>query len=389
MREPTACAGCLRRGQLMGRLAPYIDRSGMRGARIPELLRLSNDDLAHAVAPGVAEQIVESVASIGEGQLREELARSRCWACCQHDESLFPGGLRDGAGAPWALIGQGDPALLARLEPHDAVAVVGSRRASSYGREVSRQLGADLARAGMAVVSGLAFGVDACAHRGALDDGLTVAVLGTGADVPYPTNHRSLARRIAESGLILSEMPPGTGAWRWSFPARNRIIAGLAGMTVVVEAAERSGSILTADFAVDLGRDLGAVPGPVSARTSVGTNALLANGAAVVRDAQDVLDSVLGPQARGAEPAGEALSAGARLAVQVVEQGATTCDEVAAVLGLSAGDAAAALSAAEGAGYVRVSLVGAYTRTELAWPSTSASAEPGTPAEGQKGVDGS
>lgn len=376
MREPTACTHCLRRGQLLARLAPYIERNGMHGVRVTELLRLSNEDLAHAVAPEVAEKVLASVASTDEGQLREQLTTASCWACCQHDELLFPAGLRDGVAAPWALVGRGDPALLTRLEPHDAVAVIGSRRASTAGREVSRQLGGDLARAGLTVVSGLAFGIDACAHRGALEEGLTVGVLGTGADIPYPASHRSLVRRIAESGLILSEMPPGTGPWRWSFPARNRIIAGLAGMTVVVEAAERSGSILTADFAADLGRDLGAVPGPVSAPTSVGTNGLLVGGAAVVRDAQDVLDSVLGPRARGRRRIGRPLRADAWLAVQVVEQGATTCDEVAAMLGLSVIDAATALGVAEDEGYVRVSLFGSYTRTELVSPSPGGEAEP-------------
>ena len=176
--------------------------------------------------------------------------------------------------------------------------MVGARRASSYGRDVARQLGRDLAAAGLVVVSGLAFGVDACAHRGALETGRTVAVLGCGADVAYPAAHRSLWRRVQENGLVLSELPPGTGAWRWSFPARNRVMAALAGMTVVVEAAERSGSLITADLAADLGRDLGAVPGPVNSRVSAGPNNLLAGGACLVRDAQDVLDAMLGPGAR-------------------------------------------------------------------------------------------
>ncbi len=124
-------------------------------------------------------------------------------------------------------------------------------------------------------------------------------MLGCGADVSYPATHRSLWRRIQERGLVLSELPPGTGAWRWSFPARNRIMAALAGMTVVVEAAERSGSLITADLAADLGRDLGAVPGPVNSRASAGPNALLAGGACLVRGAEDVLDAMLGAGAHG------------------------------------------------------------------------------------------
>src|SRR6185436_9372375 len=151
--------------------------------------------------------------------------------------------------------------LLADLEDAAGVVTVGgSRRATSYGREIARALGRELTEAVLLVVSGMAFGVDACAHRGALESGRTVAVLGCGVDVAYPATHRSLWRRIQERGLVLSELPPGTGAWRWAFPARNRLMAAMAGMTVVVEAAERSGSLITADLATDLGRDLGAVP---------------------------------------------------------------------------------------------------------------------------------
>ena len=151
------------------------------------------------------------------------------------------------------------------------------------------------------VLSGMAFGIDACAHRGALESGRSVAVLGCGPDVAYPAAHRSLWRRIQENGLVLSELPPGTGAWRWSFPARSRIMAALAGLTVVVEAAEGSGSLGTAEIAADLGREVGAVPGPVSSRVSAGPNCLLSDGANVVRGAEDVLDVLLGPGVRGVQ----------------------------------------------------------------------------------------
>src|SRR4029077_16910832 len=120
-------------------------------------------------------------------------------------------------------------------------------------------------------------------------------------------SHRSLWRRVQENGLVLSELPPGTGAWRWTFPARNRVMAALSGMTVVVEAAERSGSLITADLAADLGRDLGAVPGPIGSPLPAGPNNLLAGGACLVRDAQDVLDAMLGPGVRRIERAGPAL----------------------------------------------------------------------------------
>src|ERR1044072_4704840 len=343
---PEACPECLRRSRLLAHLAPYVERiaTGAPGSRSPELLRLSNEDLAAVAAPRVADQVLAEIAAVPEGRLREELAAAGCWGCCRHD-TLYPAGLRDAADAPWALIGRGDAALLEGLLPEGTVAVVGARRASSYGREVARDLGRELAAAGVGGGRGLAFGVDACAHRGALDSGLTIAVLGCGADVADPPAPRSLGRRVGERGLVLSELPPGTGAWRWAFPARNRIMAALAGMTVVVEGAERSGSLITADLAADLGRDLGAVPGPVSSRTSAGPNELLAGGACLVRDAQDVLDAMLGPGARSVERSGPRLKPEL---LRVLEAGA-----------------AAPLATLEALGYISCSLVGSSSRTML------------------------
>lgn len=369
MSEPRACPDCLRRSRLLAHLAPYIEKiaTGAPGSRSPELLRLSNEDLAEAAAPKVAAQVLAQVMAVPESALAADLLAAQCWACCRHD-SRYPVGLHDAADAPWALIGRGDPALLERLEPQGAVTVVGARRASSYGREVARQLGRDLAAAGFLVVSGLAFGIDACTHRGALDAGLTVAVLGCGADVSYPAAHRSLWRRISEHGLVLSELPPGTGAWRWTFPARNRIMAALAGMTIVVEAAQRSGSLITADLAADLGRDLGAVPGPVSSRASAGTNDLLAGGACLIRGAQDVLDAMLGPGVQTATPTGHDLEPGLRRVLAAVERGEETCDAVAAGLDLTGAEAASALATLEALGYVSCSMVGVYSRTLLVAP---------------------
>lgn len=368
--EPRSCPECLRRARLLAHLAPYIEKiaTGAPGRRSPELLRLGSEDLAEVVAPKVAKQVLDHVGAVSEERLRAELEQAGCWAVCRH-EATYPVGLRDASDAPWALIGRGDPALLLRLVPEEAVTVVGARRASAYGREVARGLGRDLARAGLVVVSGMAFGIDACAHRGALDGGRTVAVLGCGADVPYPRAHRSLWRRIVESDLVLSELPPGCGAWRWSFPARNRIMAALSGMTVVVEAAERSGSLITADLAADLGRDLGAVPGPVGSRLSVAPNNLLAGGACMVRDAQDVLDAMLGPGTRLIDRCGPKLDPAQEAVLDAIERGADTGDAVAAALGVSAAGAATALAELEALGYVNCSLVGAYARTTLCPPS--------------------
>jgi DNA processing protein len=369
MSEPRACPDCLRRSRLLAHLAPYIEKvaTGAPGSRSPELLRLSNEDLAATVAPKVAEQVLTQVAVASEDRLLADLVAAGCWACCRHHE-LYPVGLRDAADAPWALIGRGDAALLERLEPLEAVTVVGARRATSYGREIARELGRGLAAAGLVVVSGLAFGIDGCAHRGALEAGRTIAVLGCGADIAYPASHRSLWRQICERGLVLSELPPGTGAWRWTFPARNRIMAALAGMTVVVEAARRSGSLITADLAADLGRDLGAVPGPVNSRASGGANDLLAGGACVVRDAQDVLDAMLGPGVRTSAPRGPEVEPHLEQVLEAVEAGAVTCDAVAVRVDLPGADAAAALATLEALGYLTCSLVGVYSRTMLATP---------------------
>jgi DNA processing protein len=331
MSRPTACPECLRRARLLAQLAPYIEKAAYgsppAAATIRELLGLPSELLAERVAPSKAATILREVDAPTDDRLLGEAEASECWSVCRHQER-YPVALGQDD-APAALFGRGDPLLLGRLRPDQTVTVVGARRASSYGREIARQLGRELADAGLAVISGLAFGIDACAHRGALEGGLTIAVLGCGADVAYPASHRSLWRRISESGLVLSELPPGTGAWRWSFPARNRIMAALGGMTVVVEGAERSGSLVTADFAADLGYTVGAVPGPVGSRTSAGPNNLLAEGATLVRGAQDVLDAMLGPGVRRVEPSrdpyalrlsAEALIAEDRVPAEVLAQ---------------------------------------------------------------------
>src|SRR6185312_7186691 len=185
------------------------------------------------------------------------------------------------------LRGGAAPELLAR----PAVAIVGARAASGYGASVARNLGRELAAAGLVVVSGLARGIDAEAHRGALETpGTTVAVLGCGIDRDYPAAHAELARRVADAGLIVSEYAPGVEPAPWRFPARNRIVAGLCAATVVVEARERSGALITADLALEEGREVFAVPGEIRSALSAGTNALLKLGASPLTDAADVLD---------------------------------------------------------------------------------------------------
>jgi DNA processing protein len=366
---PGACAECLRRVHLLGLLAPFLEKVTVDapGKRSPQLLALSDPELARAVAGGKADGLLAEAAAAEPARLRERIAAAGCWAICHHDDA-YPASLRDLGDAPRALVACGDPVHLARLRPEATVTIVGARRATSYGREVARSLGSQLASAGFAVVSGLAWGVDGAAHEGAVEAGLTVGVLGCGPDVVYPRNHRRLFGRMRESGLILSELPVGMEAWRWAFPARNRIMAALAAMTVVVEAAGRSGSLITADLASQLGREVGAVPGPVGARMSEGANALLADGARLVRGAEDVIDCLIGPGALPVARAGPQLEAALTTVLDRVEEGETDADALALALGRGAAEVMAALARLERLGYLRRSFAGTYARTTLLRP---------------------
>jgi DNA processing protein len=204
-------------------------------------------------------------------------------------DSAFPPLLRAVHDPPAGLFvrGAAEVDLLGRA----AVAIVGARSCSPYGAQVARMLGRELAAAGLVVVSGLARGIDGEAHRGALDaGGVTVAVLGCGIDRDYPASHAELAARIRATGLAVSEYAPGVEPAPWRFPARNRIIAGLCAATVVVEARERSGALITADLALEEGREVFAVPGEITSALSRGTNDLLRLGATPLTGSGDVLE---------------------------------------------------------------------------------------------------
>jgi DNA processing protein len=237
------------------------------------------------------------------------------------------------------LRGTAEPELLARV----AVAIVGARACSPYGSQVARMLGRELAAAGIVVVSGLARGIDGEAHRGALEaDGHTVAVLGCGIDRDYPAVHGELARRITVRSLVVSEYEPGVEPAPWRFPARNRIIAGLCAATIVVEAREHSGALITADFALEEGREVFAVPGEITSSLSAGTNALLRLGATPLTSPDDLLEP-LGierprPSAEKSHPLLELLPA--------------SVDELVRKSGISAAEIGAALAELELGGLV-------------------------------------
>lgn len=342
-------------------LSARIERAmqGSPGRRAGELLALEDEDLARALPPGEDDRTRPPPTPAA---MREELTRSELWACCRHDGS-YPSQLRDlGGQAPACLFGRGTAANLARLEGRGAVTVVGSRRPSAYGRDTAVLLGRELAAAGFAVVSGMALGIDSCAHEGALAaGGLTVAVLGGGAEVPSPPRMQRLYREIVAAGIVISELPPGARPRRWTFPARNRIMAALGAMSVVVEARLRSGSLITADLAEQLGREVGAVPGRARTSSAAGTNQLLRDGAQLIRSGQDALDSLLGPGVRsvGPKPAGE-LEPELAAVLELVEAGAGTLDAVAREGGIAASDAGAALARLELIGRIGCDLAGRY-----------------------------
>ena len=247
--------------------------------------------------------------------------------CIYLDTPEFPPLLKEISNPPSCLWTRGDRTLFA----HTAIAVVGARDATREGIEIAYQIAADLTRAGVVIVSGLARGIDAAAHTGALDaNGKTIAILGTGIDRVYPAENKALHERIAAHGLLLTEFPPGSPPDLFHFPQRNRIISGLSKAVVVVEAREKSGSLITARLAGDQGRDVMVVPGPIRSGQNRGGHALLRDGAKLVESAVDILQE-LGLESTGVPKLDS---------VQTVE---FTVDDVAAKLQVTPGEALARL----------------------------------------------
>lgn len=370
-----ACDDCLRRGYLIGRLAARISGLLDRPARRPAgLLALPDRDFVAAVAGEETAQAMSYLDTFDAQRARAELRVSGVEAVCRHGAG-YPRPLAGLTDAPAALFFVGGVAALDVSGSPPAVAIVGSRRPSPYGLEMAYELGRGLGAAGLTVVSGLALGIDAAAHRGCLDGGGTpVAVLAGGPDIPYPRTNGGLYARVREQGAVVSELPPGRRAYRWSFPARNRIMAGLAQMTVVVEAAEPSGSLITSEFATDLQRAVGAVPGQATSAVASGTNRLLRDGASVVTGPQDVLDelcgagvlTVPGPRARGGPPSPPDPPDPLRRSLLEAVEAGLGIDAICAHAGLPAGEARAALARLEASGHVRRDALGLYRRTAVA-----------------------
>jgi DNA processing protein len=272
----------------------------------------------------------------------------------------YPPGLANLSDPPLGLFMRGRS-----LEPlRPAVSIVGARNCTSYGAEVAAAIARGLASAGVVVVSGGARGIDGAAHRGALDAGWTIAVLGSGIDVAYPAGNRALLARVADSGTIVSEYAPGTPAEPFRFPARNRIVAAMARATLVVEGAAGSGSKITVDQAHDCGREVLAVPGPVTSPLSWVPNDLIRAGAPLVRDAEDVL-AELGLGAGGAAVAVPELPPGLARVLEALAGPPEAPEAVAARSGVPMSEVLTALLDLEIRGLVRRS-GGRFERTLLA-----------------------
>jgi DNA processing protein len=353
-----ACGSCLRRSWLLGRLSAHLDRTG---ARALELLALDEQALLAAIGGGHAGTIARELDELDPVRLAEHAAAAGVRTLCGCRPE-YPARLQDLDAPPALLYLAGEPERAHALLTAQTVAIVGTRRPSAYGLELARSLSRGLAAAGVPVISGMALGIDSAAHVGALElDGPTLAVLPAAPERPHPASRRALHRRILACGAALAELGPATPVRRWMFPARNRLIAALAALTVVVEAGTGSGALVSAAIAARCGRAVGAVPGRVGTMQAEGTNALLAGGASVVRGTQDVLDLLFGAGIRQAPPSCRpALPAELERLLAAVAEGHDTAGALSRA-GIAPDQGLAALARLELEGYVRRGAGGRFT----------------------------
>jgi DNA processing protein len=302
MSKQQACDRCLRRSWLVQCLGARLEVRRYDTERLVAVLELPDDALLSALGVRSVEELEARFGRFRGEEVQSHPSRHGTpVAICRHDrhylEALPHRALREKRrwSAPPVLRVAGDLGRLWALRAAPAVAIVGARHATDYGLEVARTLGRDLACAGLPVLSGLAEGIPCAAHAGALEaHGVTITVMPGGVDVCVPARERSLYEEILEHGCAISELPCGTPARRWCYTARNRVIAGLAGVVVVVEAEDRPSELMLAEFARAIGRTVLAVPGRVTSAASRGTHALIAGGAALAQNPQDVLDVLYG-----------------------------------------------------------------------------------------------
>jgi DNA processing protein len=321
-------------------------------------------DLAESLAAaGCHRALVDTARELADREAAQVLERTAAagWRWLTPSEPEYPSLLQSTADPPLGLFVRG------RLHDGPKVAVVGSRKATPYGRQVARLLGEELGRAGVIVVSGMARGVDAAAHRGALaEGGRSWAVWGCGPDHIYPPEHADLAEELVQTGAVVTEYPPGTPPRRHHFPQRNRILAGVAAAVVVVEAAARSGALITARQAADEGRDVLAVPGSIFSDLSVGPNALLRIGAKPLVTLRDLFEVV----GCSPEPSSDPAIGGLLQAIGPGES--VTADDLARRAGRGAGEVAAELLRLEMSGDVERGPDGRFSRVRVAAPEEPA-----------------
>jgi DNA processing protein len=339
-------------------LSGHLDRTG---GRLTELLELDDQELLSAAGGRQRRRLDRRLAAFDADAARARAAQAGVELLCLCDPE-YPRRLRELPSPPAVLHVKGDLERFLVLAAGEPVAVVGTRRASGYGLEVAGALGRGLAAAGLPVVSGMAHGIDSAAHAGALQvDGFTIAVLAGGAERAYPASSRGLYRNITQTGAAVSELSPNTELRRWMFPARNRLVAALSAMTVVVEAGQRSGALLTARWARSLNRQVGAVPGRISSPQAAGPNGLIADGARLLTGPQDVLDLVYGLGVRQAAPdARDELDPELHRWLNEIAAGNDTPGALSQA-GLSPQKGLQVLSALELAGYVRREAGGRFT----------------------------
>ncbi|WP_037464017.1 DNA-processing protein DprA [Shimazuella kribbensis] len=254
---------------------------GWEGGKIP-------DNMVCHLPAKVAQVIRDNWSGVYREKVFQELSQKNIDTLTILDED-YPPLLRELPQAPWVLYLLGNRKLLSTK----CLAMVGTRKASTYGKRVTEQLSRELSQAGWTIVSGMAAGIDGIAHQSVLAaGGSTIAVLGTGIDEIYPKFHHKLYKQLIESGLVISEYPSGTPGHPGLFPQRNRIISGLSYGTVVVEAAERSGSLITAEFSMEQGREVFAIPGPIQSPGSKGTLSLIQQGAKCVQSVDDIVEEL-------------------------------------------------------------------------------------------------
>lgn len=244
-----------------------------------------------AKVPGIGEKIAQKICSLKTDELNKELdlARKLGLKIVTIRDEDYPKNLKNIYDPPIVLYIKGD----LKAEDDLSIAIVGSRRASFYGMSMSEKFSTELVRSGLTIVSGLARGVDSCAHKSALKaGGRTIAVIGSGFNHLYPPEHRSLSEDISRKGAVISEFPINTEPLKQNFPRRNRIISGLSLGVLVIEAARNSGALITSDFALEQGREVFALPGEVGAMNSLGTNALIKDGAKLVENASDIIEEL-------------------------------------------------------------------------------------------------